>query len=84
MAGTFRTSRASKEGRISAWASGVGEDAPLRPLTRNDLRSLTVEERLKYVAKAIMSYAHWYPGMSGLPVRRLQKGSAVCELDDSG
>jgi hypothetical protein len=84
IAGTFRSAQESKKGRIAAWESDVGENAPLPPLERRDLQTLTVSDRLRYIAKAIMSYAHWYPGLSGLSCTRLHKGSARCNLDVSG
>jgi hypothetical protein len=84
IAGTFRSVQMSKEGRVSAWESGVAEESPLPPLERGDLATLTVGDRLRYIAKAIMSYAHWYPGMCGLSSRRLERGSRKCELDVSG
>ena len=84
MAGTFRSAQMSKEGRVSAWESGTAEDAPLLPLKRGDLSRLTVGDRLRHIAKAIMSYAHWYPGLCGLTSRRLERGSRKCELDVCG
>lgn len=52
------------------------EEKEPKPVQRKDIFNLTMSQRLGYVAKSIISYAHWYPGLPGLSLQRLQKGSS--------
>ena len=48
-----------------------------KPIRQNNIESLTLSQRLSYVAKSIISYSHWYPGLPELTLARLNKGSSV-------
>jgi hypothetical protein len=53
--------------------------------SRSASRALQRPERLynfRYVAKALVAYAHWYPTFPGLSVNRLRAGSKA--LDGEG
>ena len=43
------------------------------PIQLKDMGDVCFSRRLSYVAKSIISFAHWYPGLPGLSVERLQK-----------
>ena len=65
----------NKEENSTATGSSDEEKEP-KPVQRKDILNLTMSERLGYIAKSIISYAHWYPGLPGLSLERLQKGSS--------
>ncbi|KAF0689057.1 Aste57867_19438 [Aphanomyces stellatus] len=58
---TFRRSTAKR----SEFVAGETPTGP-QPLQRGQLAQLTLQRRLAYVAKALLAYSHWYPGMPGL------------------
>ena len=81
---TFREAAASENSPIPAWSLGGdrgGRTAGIDSMRRAQLATLPLQSRLRYAAKAIVSYAHWYPGLSGISQLRLQSGAAKCALD---
>ena len=52
------------------------EDNEPQPIQQKDIYNLTISQRLGYIAKSIISYAHWYPGLPELTLERLKKGSS--------
>jgi hypothetical protein len=73
-AATFRKSIAprSQYGVDGSETEDLEKGPP--PIGRKDLNFLDIGRRLSYVAKAIISFAHWYPGFPGLDINRLEKG----------
>lgn len=62
-----------EEGGDAARAEASGPPS----IQRKDVAGVCLSRRLAYVAKGIISFAHWYPGFPGLSVARLEAGSSV-------
>lgn len=65
----------SREDNSEVMGTSDQEKEP-KPVQREDIFKLELSQRLAYVAKSILSYAHWYPGLPGLSLQRLQRGSS--------
>ena len=64
-------------GGVESEPSGAGSDGP-PPISREQLGSaVTLSRRLAYVAKALISFAHHYPGFPGLSATRLRAGTSA-------
>ena len=65
------------QGCVQGDPTGASSDGP-PPLSREQLVSAaTIPRRLAYVAKALISFAHHYPGFPGLSAAQLRAGTAA-------
>jgi len=94
IAATFRRARAPRSafGAIADQTDSAGSaDEPAAPaadegpapISRFQLARMPLAQRLAYVAKALVAYAHWYPTFPGLDVERLRAGSRALEGEGS-
>lgn len=64
-------------GCVQGDPTGASSDGP-PPISREQLVSAaTIPRRLAYVAKALISFAHHYPGFPGLSAAQLRAGTAA-------